>query len=439
MDARAERALEAMAAADQDRADLARSTFEWMTGGEGLDRVDLAHVMEFAWYALPLKWLVPLDEHLAVVDAAGELFERLGLDRYAEVFRSSETRAILDTYQRSEQEGFEAFRAAYERSGVDPPDLDDFSWGGVMGLEEATSREAASRALEAAFVAGDLMPGARGWKSTARAITAEVLDEPHPELPVQTRRDAILTERLDGWLRLAGMRSKRLGALRSRHVKRLLHPVQTPTDIEERMAPIVWFLDRVVEGVRLTQAGYLPTAMVREGYERFGWELRWTDRPPRSESEAGEMFTLHEMLRRVGAVRRRGAGLRVTVQGREMAQNLEVAWRTVAAGLSDGDWPRAVAEVFTYLLLDGVTSQRILEARATDILGEVGWRAGNEPLDPLMVSSAWYVTSHPLRVLGGVEDDRGPRYDEMALTSFGEATLIEQIRAAATGPPSLPR
>jgi hypothetical protein len=49
------------------------------------------------------------------------------------------------------------------------------------------------------------------------------------------------------------------------------------------------------------------------------------------------------------------------------------------------------------------------------------------------------VTSHPLRVLGGVEDDRGPRYDEMALTSFGEATLIEQIRAAATGPPSLPR
>jgi len=137
-----------MAAADQDRADLARSTFEWMTGGEGLDRVDLAHVMEFAWYALPLKWRVPLDEHIAVVDAAGELFERLGLDRYAEVFRSSETRAILDTYQRSEQEGFEAFRAAYERSGIDPPDLDDFAWGGVMGLEEATSREAASRALE---------------------------------------------------------------------------------------------------------------------------------------------------------------------------------------------------------------------------------------------------------------------------------------------------
>jgi len=71
MDARVEKALEEMAAVDQDRADLARSTFEWMTGGEGLDRVDLAHVMEFAWYALTLKWLVPLEEHLAVVDAAG--------------------------------------------------------------------------------------------------------------------------------------------------------------------------------------------------------------------------------------------------------------------------------------------------------------------------------------------------------------------------------
>jgi hypothetical protein len=435
-DARLEKVLQAIATVDRRRADRARSVIEWLTGGEGLDGLDLAGVQRFAWYELPLKWSGPPDRHAAVLEVAGELFKGLGLERYAAVFRSPETMHILDAYGRSEREGFKAFQAAYQRSGVDPPDLDDFEWGEVMGWEEASALRATERALEEAIVAGDLTPGTSGWKSVARAVTARVLDGPHPEISVQSLRHAILTERLENWLGGAERRSRDLHSLRSRHVKRLLHPVPVPTDVSERMGPVTWFLNRAEDGVRLTQAGYLPTAMVREGWQKFGWDLGWTDRSPRSESEVVQLYELHELLRRSGGVRRRGPDLRITAKGRRMAQDVETAWRTVAAGLSDGDWPRVVAEVITLLLLDGVALDREREARAAAMLGDAGWRADGEPPGSMMVMSAWHATRRPLAALGGVERAGDWRTSETILTGFGEATLLEQIRATATGPRS---
>ena len=437
-DARLERVLQAIATVDRRRADRARSVIEWLTGGEGLGVVDLASVQRLAWYELPLKWSGPPHRHAEVLEVAGELFERLGLERYAAVFRSPETVDILDAYDRSEREGFRAFQAAYERSGIDPPDLDDFEWGEVMGWEEASARRATERALEDAIVAGDLAPAASGWKSVARAVTAGVLNGPHPEISVQSRRHAILTERLEAWLGGSERRSRGLHALRSRYVKRLLHPVPAPTDTPERMAPITWFLNRTEDGVPLTQAGYLPTAMVREGWKEFGWNLEWTDRPPRSESEVVQLYELHHLLRRLGAVRRRGSDLRLTAKGRHMAHDVEAAWRTVAAGLSDGDWPRAVAEMITLLLLDGVSLDRELEARAAAMLGETGWHTDGEPPDSTAVMSAWYATRRPLGAVGGIERAGDWHARETILTGFGEATLLEQIRAAATGPRSRP-
>lgn len=436
--ARVESVLKAMAAEDRQRADHARSVIEWLTGGEGIAGVDLAGVLRFAWYEMPVKWAGPLDMRTAVLEAAGELFKRLRLERYAYVFLSHETRAILEAYERSDSEGFEAFQAGYARSGVDPPDLDDFAWGDVMGWEEISARRATERALEEAIVAGDLSPGASGWKSAARAITAEVLDGLHPEIPVHSRRDAIVTERLESWIGRPERGSRELHALRSRHVKRLLHPVATPADVEERMVPIFWFLDRAEQGIRLTQAGYLPTAMVREGWERFGWDLGWTDRPPRSESEATEIHEIHHLLRRLRAVRRRGSDLLLTSRGRHLTQHVDAAWRMVATGLSDGEWPRAVAEVVTLLLFDGVRLDRELEARSAAILGEVGWRTGDEPPDSRAVMSGWYETRRPLSVLGGIDRIGDWRVSESVLTAFGEATLTEHLRATATGPRSRP-
>jgi hypothetical protein len=360
------------------------------------------------------------------------------LPRYAAVCRSSETAAIHQAYGRSPREGFKAFREAYRRSGVDPPDLGDFVWGEVMGVEEASARATAERALEEAMTRGRLSPGGRGWRSVATEVTAEVLDSPHPGVPGQTHRTAILTERLDDWLRGAEARSTALHHLRSRHANRLLHPIPVPADVAERIEPITWFLDRIDEGARLTQAGYLPTAMVREAWERFAWDLGWTDRPPRSETELGQIHELHLLLRRLGAVRRRHSELRLTRLGQSMRADPEMAWRVAAAGLSDGEWPRAVAEVFTLLLAEGEHRDRELEAQATAILTDMGWHSGDEPPDTMAVASTWWATRRPLTVLGGVERGGDWTAPTTTLTGFGEATLLEQIRVEATGPRSTP-
>jgi len=427
-----------MVASDPDRGQTAESVAEWLTAGEGVGVIDLAGVQRFAWYVLPVKWLGSPDEHKEVLAAAAELFDGLDLPMYAAVCRSSETEEVLDAYAVSNQTGLKAFRKAYQRSGVDPPDLDDFVWGDIMGIEEAVAQGSAERALEEAMTQGTMVPGARGWKSAAGEVTAGVLDSPHPTLPGQTHRTAIVTERLDAWLREVEGHSPILHALRSRHVNRLLHPIPVPEDIGERIEPIIWFLDRVDQGARLTQAGYVPTAMVREGWERFSWDLGWTDRPPRTEVEVAQLQEIHILLRRLGAVRRRGSDLRLSRLGSSMRDEPQVAWRATAAGLSDGKWSRAVAEVFTLLLLEGETHDQRLESKARAIVAEAGWHTDGEPPDAGAVSATWWETRRPLMMLGGMERGGDWTSRTTTLTGFGEATLLEQIRAEATGPRSRP-
>ena len=115
-----------------------------------------------------------------------------------------------------------------------------------------------------------------------------------------------------------------------------------------------------------------------------------------------------------------------------------VAWREVAAGFSESGWPRAVAEVFTYLLVDGERPEEEMEQVAASVLAP-DWRDGEQRPDHRAVGYAWWRTRSPLEVLGGAIA-RGPRHSSMLrLTDFGQATLLEQIRVTATGPQMLSR
>ena len=430
--------LDAIGAEDPDRARRARAVIDWVTAGEGIEMIDLASVQTFAWYTLPVKWSDSEEENEATLAAAADLFERLDMPRYAAVFRSSETTAILAANSQSRSAGRRAFRSALKASGVDPPDLDDFAWGGVMGIEEATARQQAERALEEAMTAGEFEPGKAGWKAVAREVTTRVLDSPHPDLPGNSRRTAILTERLGTWVSSAQGHSPDLHSLRSQFVKQLFEPVPVPEDAAERIAPVTWLLAHALEGVRLTQAGYLPTALVRETCEHFGWDRGWDDRTPRNESESVQLRELHGLVRRLGAVRRRGADLRTTQVGKGMLGDTEVAWRRLAAGLSGGPWPTAVAEAYTLLLLDGVVIDEEIEARATLQMAGMGWRTDGHPPETGFVSSTWFETWRPLAALGGVSRAGDWRLREIVLTPFGRATLLEQVRIHATGPRSTP-
>ncbi|MFQ5968748.1 MAG: hypothetical protein ACE5MI_14280, partial [Acidimicrobiia bacterium] len=148
------RVLAEMAADDQDRADMAEAVADWLTAGEGTETIDLASVQRFVWYELPVKWMGNGGLRRRTLEAAAELFDRLGMARYAEVCRSPVTSEIHHAYVESQEKGIKAFQRANRRSGIDPPDLDNFVWGDVMGLEEAVARRAAERALEEAMTVG---------------------------------------------------------------------------------------------------------------------------------------------------------------------------------------------------------------------------------------------------------------------------------------------
>ncbi len=426
-----DQALAEMKRADPERAEDAGSVIDALTAGEGPELIDLACVLRFAWYVLPMKWMGPPGWHAQVLDAAAELFERVGATRYAEVFLSRTTAEIHAAYEESTEAGHAAFSAAYERSGVDPQPLEGYSWSDFMGSEEASALTAVERALERAMDEGRFIPGTRGWKTTARAVTAAALDAEHPHLPGQTWRTAVLTERLYDWLGFIERRNPALHTLRACHVNKLINPIEPPDNLADHLAPVTWFLERIGQGARLTSAGYLPTDMVRHSFTAFGWDEYWIGAPPRSESDLGELFELHDLMRRIGALRKHRDEIRLTKSGRAMISDPEAAWHKIAANLCPYPYSAAVAEVYTYLLLDGESARDLILNTVQAVLDRSGWHRDGEPPGRWDVYGAWAAAARQLRALGGFT---GGRLDFSSLTPFGEATLLETIRHTATAP-----
>lgn len=108
------------------------------------------------------------------------LFDEFGLDRYAALCRSSITAAVHHAWDQSETAGFAALRKARAASGIEPPTLEDFEWGSVMGMEEACAHMTVEVALERAIATGDLVVGAKTWRQTQRRLAEEVFDGDHP-------------------------------------------------------------------------------------------------------------------------------------------------------------------------------------------------------------------------------------------------------------------
>jgi hypothetical protein len=427
-------ALAEMGRDDPDAATLAGGVYDWLAGEGGIDTITLADVQRFAWYDVSVKWLIEDSERMDVLAADAALFDTLGLDRYASVLRSPQTAEIVAAHERSHDEGLKAFRKAFAESGIAAPDLEDFEWGDMSAIEEASAHEVVMRSLERAMDDGRMTPGSRGWRTTARAVTTEVLDSAHPDIPGQSWRSVILTERAHSWLRMLEGRSQDLHTLLSNTVNRLLSPVPAPPDLGSHLAPVTWFLDYVGTGLKMTGAGYLPTAMVRDGADRFGWDKGWSAGAPQKESDSMELITIHELLLDAGAVQhRKGAVIRTTV-GSRMLEDPEYAWRTLTASLTQQEWLASVAQTYTLLLLDGENDAEALWPRARKILVDFGYRSGDELPDQWAVKSAWWHVARPLQLLGGLSETARYPSRTYKLTPFGEATLRERLRLDVTGP-----
>ena len=149
----------------------------------------------FCWDHLA-RWGPDAAARWHVATALAALLDALGLERYARIAAGETTRQILTAADQGSDRGRGLARKAAQRSGIDPPGTELITWGAVMEPAEAAALEAVADRLEMAIAAGDLVPGARGWRDQQAEITVHVLTTPVPALGGQSSSTGSSTS---GW------------------------------------------------------------------------------------------------------------------------------------------------------------------------------------------------------------------------------------------------
>jgi hypothetical protein len=427
-------ALAKLAELDPASADNAEAALRWIAGEQGVGAITQDAVQTFCWYQLPTKWIDGGDEKSRVVTALAAAFDLLQLPRYAAICRSSTTHDILAAYELSPRLGKAAFRRAGVASGISPPDLPDFQWGAVMGVQEAAAWSSTADFLEIAVGSAALVPGARGWKTRQQEFVRAHLTTARLDLLGQTYFHAIVTERAETWVSL------RRGQTRRRIVtavtNRLLHPAQLPAGTAEPLPRLQWLLGELAVGIELTVRGNLNRGFVQQNADRFDWDL---SRPPRNEDDLYDLSQLRALTQELGLGHRSGRTLSLTAKGRRLAADAEQLWRVVAASLLEGkdSFGTFLGELFLALMLD-VESLPMGKIVAT--LGRAATEAGfrehvtGKPPDEDHVRWVLHDTINPCRALGLLAVGAAWNEDSYGLTAIGKATALEALRARATGP-----
>jgi hypothetical protein len=118
-----------------------------------------------------------------------------------------------------------------------------------MGEREAGAIFSVAAAQELAVAAGELRPGARGWRAAQQAAARRHLAVPRPELDGHSLLEMVAAERV-------GERARSRGEARRRLVEPVLPrlaggpllPMPFPAGAEGALAPLRWLLARAGEG-----------------------------------------------------------------------------------------------------------------------------------------------------------------------------------------------
>ena len=394
-----------------------RGALSWFGADEdgATVRVSRHDLQQFLHYALPRKYLIGVEEHVAVAQALGDALEHLGAPAdYAVLCRSSETLALLRLWAVDEDAAFAQFAAMTDASGLEPPDVDELQWQGVMGMVEAQTRDAATLALERAFESGDTRP--------AEEIVRAVLAEPDPAGEHPTRLLAVQAERIDRW---AGWRDSPRRALLAPLLGDLVD-VRLPEWPADDL--LDWLLEEARAGVALTERGALSRALCVEVARR---RPQWTwGKPPRSEADLEHLHSMHGALRGSGLVRRRGRKLVATKRASELTPGARRV-RLLQSLLDRDSFHAAVAELTLAALAQDASDA---DARVADAIAAEGWSRGDGPLPSYAVPSTMTDVRRVLLAIGAAEGDALSRR-ACRLTELGRAAVLCALRAHALRPP----
>ena len=426
----AERVLPLLEQGDPTWAMDARAAWDWLTASGDAPVVTLRDLEYFLWYQLPAKFLVDHDEHRAIALALGGLLDELGYADGGAICRGTVTMRVLVEWAKNPGTGRSAFRKALDESGVEPPDTDDLAWGAIMGTVEVTVFQTAALALEDAIAAGEFTPGTRGWKRAQGEVMRRFLTRRVHWLDERTPQAAVWEERERTWAEGDLVRPLRRSLIEPVR-ERIDRPRAAPDGAADRMRPLVRVLEVVGARPSLTQAGYLPPAIVRELAAELGWE---DYKPPRSEADVPRLMTLMEFAKEASLVHRTRSSLRLTDRGRSAAADPAVLWERVVAVLAAGsDFTVAVRELLLVRLLGRAGDRGTVEAEILPVLSEAGWRSvERDELTVEMLAHAFWDAVRPMDLLGMLDVDEWPGRG-LRLTGFGaesaRAILWHRARA----------
>lgn len=213
-------------------------------------------------------------------------------------------------------------------------------------------------------------------------------------------------------------------------------PVDVDVDTARRMVrPYLWLLERVgTDGIKLTQAGYLPPRHVEAAMPVIDPDSEWIGKGNR-EDQTFPVLDLRQSAQRTGLLRKYKGTLLLTKQGRSLRDSPVALW----THLAERTPPPRAADVEHHagvLLLSTVAAQVTdgMAATVAGLLSAIGWVDGDgRPLDALLALSAAPHTRGLLRRLGALQRDHDSTQGEQP-TSDG-ATFA---RAALTHWPGQP-
>ena len=316
---------------DRPSADLAREATRWiLPEGASLAQLRQVELQEFLWYQLPLKWMAEISELHEIAWSLADLFAAAGLDRYVALCRDPRTHLLLDAWQDDDHEpARKLMKEAIRSSGVAPPDTSLLGWGSVLGAAENSARRRVSQALEQAVDAGQLVPGERGWKQLAAQITEVSLTMPMLDLRGGTLLQAVFRERGLRWA--SGYPAARQGLL-TPLLPVLADDIAVPREADGCLTPLRWLLEHLADSVTLTQAGWLPKALVLEANDTFGW-FDFLGFTVRSEADLPELASLNDLARRARLITRKGRRVSLSASGRRVLGDPGMLWRIVVADI----------------------------------------------------------------------------------------------------------
>jgi hypothetical protein len=177
----------------------------------------------------------------------------------------------------------------------------------------------------------------------------------------------------------------RLGRARWMPLPRLLAEADIdggppPEPDQAVVEPYRWLLVRVGDGLRLTQAGRLPPAVVEETMRALGWDTDWIGKMNR-EDQTYPVQELRELARRLGLLRKHRGTLLPTAVGRRLAEDPAELWWHLADRLPPArtEVERLAGALFLLAVAAGQPRPHALVAEGLTALGLVDAATGRPP------------------------------------------------------------